>query len=251
MAAPEAWRALSLSWPQDPASAALLLLVITIAPPLLFAAYLRNAERYRREPWRAVLKAFAWGATAAVFFAILAQTLLAPFLEDAAPWTAAISLSLTTVVLAPVSEELAKALGLLFVKDADPEPEDGFIYGGALGLGFAATENVLYVGVALVLQGQDVALYTAIYRGVVTVALHGAASAIAGYGIWRTRYGGGLAPALAGVTIAILLHGVYNWLVSGAPPGAGLLAALGAVVAFWRVRRRVKTLDRAGAPRWS
>lgn len=233
---------LQVRLPDDPLLASLLFLLITVAPPALFAVSLRNAERHRREPWFAVAKAFAWGGTVGVLLAIVAQVLLEPFLGTLDPWAA--TFSLATVVLAPVTEELAKALGLGFVRDRDPEPEDGFIYGGALGLGFAATENILYVLTAFLLQGVELALVTAIYRGVVTVALHGAVSAIAGYGIWRARWGGSPLFAAAAVLLAILVHALYNGLVTASPPFATLLAGGGAVYAFLRVRKRVKALDR-------
>lgn len=232
----------------DPLVGFLLLLVITVLPPILFAIYLRNAERHRREPWRGVIKAFVWGGTVAVFLAVVAQLVFAPLVDGFDPYFAA-NISLATILLAPVTEEIAKGLGLLFVRDNDPEPEDGYVYGGILGFGFAATENVLYVAAALLLQGQEIAMITAMYRGVVTVALHGAASAIAGAGIWRAKYEGGLVLAVAGLLLAILLHGVYNGLVSAAPPLAALLAAVGAVYTFWRIRKRVKMLDRANVMR--
>lgn len=230
----------------DPLALAAIVVVSTVTPPLLFAAYLRSAERHRREPWLGVLRSFLWGGTLGVILAVIAQLALAPYLDGLDPWVSAISIG--TVFLAPVTEEVAKGLGLWFVRDEHPEPEDGYVYGGALGLGFAATENLLYVGVALIGGGYEAAAYTAAFRGAVTVALHGAASAIAGGGIWRTKHGAGWGPALGAVLLAILLHATYNAVVSAAAAWTILPAGAGALYAFHRVRARVKALDRAGAP---
>jgi RsiW-degrading membrane proteinase PrsW (M82 family) len=217
----------------------LLLLLVALAPPVILAVRLRNAERRRREPWRALWQAFAWGALGAATGAILIEDALEGVLGPARWW----GLSVLIVFVAPVVEELAKALGLGFVRDRDPEPEDGYIYGGAVGLGFAATENTIYILSAALFAGEESAFATALYRGVATVALHGAASAIAGHGVWRARHGGPRAWAVWGIGIAILLHVAYNALAALALAWASLLAAAIAVVAYMRMMRRVAALD--------
>ena len=63
---------------------------------------------------------------------------------------------------------------------------DGVVYGTAVGLGFAALENVLYVA-----SNTDWAS-VAIMRGVLSVPGHGAFGAIAGAYIARARFGGAL-----------------------------------------------------------
>lgn len=237
--------ALGLGPTVAPVAAFFLILLVAFLPPVLVAVRLRNAERHRPEPWRAVVSAFVWGAIGAVFLAILVEALLEPTFRGMDPWFGVVPLA--TAVLAPLAEEPAKMLGLFFIHDADPEPEDGIIYGGAAGLGFAATENVLFIGVAFVLEGQDVAIITAIYRGLVTVALHGAASALAGYGLWRARYVGRDGGVLGWLFLAMLVHGIYNGLVSAAPIGAALAAGIAGIVLYVLVRRRAMRLDAAGA----
>lgn len=220
-----------------------LLVGVALAPPIILAIRLRNAERHRREPWRVLARAFGWGATVAAALAIVLETMLAPVFAGRTFWFA--SFSVAVVLAAPIIEELAKAIGLRLVDDRDPEPEDGYIYGGAVGLGFAATENVIYVATAFAFAGEEVAIATAFYRGVATVALHGAASAIAGHGIWRARYGGAPAWALWGVLAAIGLHVGYNALAALALGWATLAAAFVALVAYLRMVRRIRQLDEA------
>ena len=224
-----------------------LLLAIALAPPLILSVRLRNAERRRREPWRVLWRAFAWGAFVAAAIAIVVESALEPVFGPDDLLVAA-TFPVFLVVVAPLVEELAKALGLRVIHDHDPEPEDGYIYGGAVGLGFAATENAFYVLTAFFFGGEGLAFVTALYRGVATVALHGAASAIAGYGVWRARYGGRRMAALWGILAAIGLHVLYNGLASLSLAWATLLAAGLAVIAYLRIMRRVAVLDDRSSP---
>lgn len=233
------------------------LLLAAFLPPLFFAVRLRNAERHRREPWQGLAKAFLWGAFVATLLAFLLETALfplvgepdaEPLVPEAAPALLLGALSVSAVLLAPVLEEGAKALGMRFVHDDDPEPEDGAIYGAMIGLGFAGTETALYVMLAYALTGLEGALMTAAVRGLATAALHGAASALSGHGYWEARYRGVGAAFPRALVVAMLVHGAYNWLAGI----DSLLALAGAVllaltVWMW-VRRRVQRLDRLGAP---
>lgn len=236
---------------QDPLVALGLLFAIAFAPPLLFAYSLRNAERHRREPWRAVAKAFLWGVVGAALIAIVAEEWLISMFPDKEHAFriglagATVVLPFSSVVIAPLVEETAKMLGLVRLRDRDPEMEDGLIYGGMTGLGFAAIENVVYIATAFYFGGQGVALMTAAYRGIATVSLHGAASAFAGYGLWQARFRGKQGLFFLYFALAVLLHAVYNALASLDVAIAALAAAVLAIGAYVRVRRRVVQLDRA------
>lgn len=223
----------------------ILLLAVALAPPLVLSVRLRNAERHRREPWRVLWRAFGWGAFVAAALAIIVESALEPVFRGDTVFVAAFSVSI--VLVAPLVEELAKALGLRLIHDRHPEPEDGYIYGGAVGLGFAATENVFYILTAFLVASQEVAFATALYRGVATVALHGAASAVAGYGIWQARYGHSKLAAVWGILAAIGLHVAYNGLAAMSIGWATLAAAGLAILAYLRIMRRVAVLDDAGA----
>lgn len=228
----------------DPTLQLVILLLAAFLPPLLLAIGIRQAEKHRREPWRNVFKAFLWGATGAVLLTVAVSSFAMGrpvFVPEA------LGVLWLSVVLAPTIEETAKALGLWGIKDAQPDPEDGLIYGTAAGLGFAATENVFYFATAYLIGGLETGLVVAVYRTFATVALHGAASAVAGYGIWKARCGnGGLAwvPFLLG---AIALHAAYN-LIASIQLGIAILAALLlAIVAYTRILKRIRMLDKAGA----
>lgn len=222
-----------------------LLLLVAFVPPIILAVRLRNAERHRREPWQGLARAFAWGALGAATLSIAAETALDRHLAGAALFWPVFPVTL--VLVAPFVEEVTKALGLRFIHEKHPEPEDGYIYGGVVGLGFAATENTIYILSAFLVSGEQTAIATAMYRGIATVALHGAASAIAGYGLWRGRYERRLRSAFLGVFAAIALHVAYNALTRLTDRWATALAVTIAVVAYMRIMRRVRILDERGA----
>ena len=59
---------------------------------------------------------------------------------------ATVAIVVGAVIIAPFVEEFLKALGMMRagVKEEVDEVEDGLVYGAACGLGFAATENLMY-----------------------------------------------------------------------------------------------------------
>jgi RsiW-degrading membrane proteinase PrsW (M82 family) len=213
--------------------------------PILFAAWVRNQERYHREPWTRVGLAFAWGATGAVVMAIVLSLLVT---ASAVPQPIGVSSALFgAVIVAPVVEEATKGLGLRWVKDEHVELEDGLVYGAAAGLGFSATENIVY-GVSAYLEGGlPSVLWTVGLRTFTSSLLHASASALIGYALWRRRAGaGGVGLGVAGFYgAAVLLHSMFNVAASAQLVitfVAGLALAIGG---FSWVRRRVRELDRS------
>ena len=225
----------------EPAVLVAAVFLVSLLAPILFLVRLRNAERRRREPWRSVLLAFAWGALGATTLSYVGEV----YGMGIAPFPAAVyGLPILSVVVAPLVEEAAKALGLFAIRDRDPERHDGYIYGAAAGLGFAFTENLFYVGTAYVLAGEEAALLIAVFRGIATVCLHAAATALTGYGVWRLKYGRNPLPLLVLFPLAVGLHAAYNALASLAALGAALAAAVLAVLVYRRIFRRVRTHGR-------
>src|SRR5262249_22750065 len=132
------------------------------------------------------------------------------------PWLAADEVAL---FIAAIPEEIAKvsviAAIALRARHFD-EPMDGVVYGTAVGLGFAALENLLYV-MGAGTRWQAVAAA----RGVLSVPLHGALGAIAGAYIASARFGGALGAHkgrrwprarlfFLAWLIPVVLHAVYD-----------------------------------------
>ncbi len=146
----------------------LLILVLSFVPMLLYALVLWWLDRYEKEPFGLLTVSFLWGAVPSIVLALIMQIALD------VPLTAIQSSSQLTYellgasVVAPLTEEGIKALALillllLFKREID-SPLDGVIYGGMVGFGFAAVENVFYLFGALTEGGVGEVLGLAFMR---------------------------------------------------------------------------------------
>lgn len=158
----------------------------SIGPPLLLLWLVVVADS-RPEPSRVVLGAVLFGALSVIVAATVELGLqkIIPLAHNS--WLAA---QQDAFLFAALPEEALKigiiALLALRARDFD-EPMDGVVYGAAVGLGFAALENILYV-----VGAKDHWQGVAVMRGVLSVPFHGALGAIAGAYIARARFGGAL-----------------------------------------------------------
>lgn len=181
----------------------ILAVIISVGVPLAVLVALRFLQVYRTSATWLVVITVAWGA--------LCTRLAIPFNDRAVE---AFGFSTTTVWIAPIVEEILKALVLAVVVRSRHFTwfVDGAVYGFAVGTGFAAIENLLYVeGV-----GPDAALSTAIARVFSTALMHAAAAALIGVAVGFGKFAGSWRRGivvLAGTLTAILLHGGFNWLV--------------------------------------
>lgn len=216
----------------------------TVLGPVLFTVWIRNHERYHPEPWPRVFRAFAWGATGAVVLALILEILLAP--SQVLQPVGVPSALAAALIVAPLVEEATKGLGLRWIEDEHVELEDGLVYGAAAGLGFSATENVVY-GISAWLEGGLAPLVaTVAVRTFTSSLLHATASAALGYAIWshRADRGGALVIGVFYVG-AVLLHSVFNLFASSQLYLSFLAVLVIAIGGFAWVRGRVQKLDHA------
>jgi len=224
-----------------------ILIFLSFLPPLLYTIWIRNRERYNREQWKPIFLCFLWGATIAVVAAFILEVIFElPFTYSSSdtemvPFFAA-------VVIAPVVEEFTKplALRLKSVRYNLDELEDGLIYGAVAGLGFSATENLLY-GYSFLSEGFVAFLLLMAVRSFSGCLLHASATALTGYGYGKSvmRHSS-LLGVLPYFILAIFLHGLYNFVLSYELVGvvSGLfLAFLFVIIAITVVRKRIRTLD--------
>lgn len=234
-----------------------------IIPPVIYLIWVRNSESFRREPYSTVLLAFLFSATIAIGAAFLIESgIVELVLREGSPfwslteYTSGTYTFLLVVIVAPLVEEPVKALGIVLMKKRLTELENGLIYGAAVGLGFAATENILYLSNALMV-GLEVFIVTAVVRALTSTVLHASASGITGYGIARS---GILAKRgirrswLPYLSVSILLHGLFNFFaIMGLfyADGGNLPYIIGlffgsalAIFMFSYIRRKIRELDR-------
>ncbi len=191
-------------------------LVFGLVPMIVYALILWWFDRYEKEPVGLVIAAFLWGAVPAIIFAIIVELLLdIPISYFVEPATASL---IGAAVVAPVVEEGIKAgalvlLLLLFRREID-SLLDGIIYGGLVGFGFAAVENVLYFANALLEGGLGGVVFLAILRAFVFGLNHALFTGLTGLGIalartspnWLIKIG---AP-IVGLAAGIIAHAIHN-----------------------------------------
>lgn len=189
--------------------------LIAVVPVPIYVVLALWLDRFEPEPATTLWQTFAWGATVAIFVALLVNSQLDELLLVlASPETAEL---MGTVVTAPVVEELAKCFALLVLyrelKDEFDGVVDGVVYAAMVGLGFAMIENVQYYGAAIA-EGTEKSVITFFLRGMVSPFAHPLFTAMfgIGLGVVRERHGEGnrWLPPLAGLTLAIALHGLWN-----------------------------------------
>ncbi len=216
-------------------------------------------DRYEPEPLRLLAAAFGWGAVVATAAALLLQTLDQYLLGTPETWSAAI--------VAPITEEAAKGLFVLMLLWARRHEIDGvldgIVYAGLVGVGFAFTENILYLGAAymggdgLGPGGLESAIGVFVIRGVFSPFAHPLFTTFIGIGVGYAvvRRGGArfLAP-LVGYALAVAAHALWNGSAFFAGGQFFVLTYLFAMVpafllavafAAWARRREATMLTRA------
>ncbi|MBI5954818.1 MAG: PrsW family intramembrane metalloprotease [Chloroflexi bacterium] len=117
-------------------------------PMFIFAAFVYWLDRYEKEPKILFGAAFFWGVVIAAGGAFIINTVfgIGIYVFTGSEGAAEIG---TTSIVAPIVEEFLKGLAVaivffMFYKEFD-SILDGIIYGAVAALGFAATENTLYI----------------------------------------------------------------------------------------------------------
>lgn len=194
----------------------LLLTAILLAfiPAFFFSWFIYWLDRYEKEPVLLLFVAFFWGGFIAIIGAIIGSIIMDIGLTAALDDEALASLASSSIT-APVVEEFWKGLALLIIfflfrKEFD-SILDGVVYGAIVGLGFAATENVLY----FLAQGDLLGMFVLFFMRVGIFAWgHASYTAFTGIGFAIARNHKNIliktiAP-LGGYFLAIFGHSFHN-----------------------------------------
>jgi RsiW-degrading membrane proteinase PrsW (M82 family) len=211
-------------------------LLAAFMPSILWMVWLVK-KAHDRPGFAAILAMFIWGAVFSVIIAVILEMLAPGF----SPWAYARSTFFLAVVIAPLAEEFAKPLGLRAVEMEIGHARDGIILGASAGLGFAATENLLYGQAALADGGWMAFWAITVLRGIAACALHASATAMTGRGYaWASSEGRSVLAVIPFFLLAVLMHGLYNYMaIQGtvlALMGAVLLAVLSVAYTGYSVR---------------
>ena len=176
-------------------------LAVSVLPVFLFLGALVFLDSYKLTPLRAILLAVAAGMAAGV---------VGYFVNVAVQQALALDMKRYSVYVAPVVEELLKAMYIiwLFRRSKVGFVVDAATYGFAVGTGFAFIENIWSLQVH-----PNPTIWTWIVRGFGTALMHSGTTAIFAM-ISRTLQDRApvfrLRLMLPGLAAAVVLHSLYN-----------------------------------------
>ena len=140
-----------------------------------------------------------------------------------------------TITIAPICEELLKALPVLFFAIVvSDKKEKLFTAAMATGIGFAVLENAYY----LIINYETFSFVSALVRGFGTGLMHGMCTLLVGFGISFIRKRKKLfaVGTFALLSTAITYHSIFNMLIQSKRPIFGALLPLVTYLPFflWR-----------------
>ena len=146
-----------------------------------------------------------------------------------------------TVIVTPVSEELLKALPILYYAVVISDKRERlFTAAMALGVGFALLENAYFL-----LNSDNFTIIIAIIRAFGAGLMHGMCTLLVGVGISFVKKKSKLfAVGTFGLlSTAIVYHGIYNILIQSEFSTVGALLPIATYIPFliWRLRVKRKT----------
>lgn len=186
----------------------LVIFVLALAPGVFWAWYFYHRDKFEPEPAALIVKVFLLGALA---------TFPIAFIEGFVGLFIASPLSMGAVI-APIVEEYGKfAVVHRFVYHniEFDEPMDGIVYAATAALGLASVENVIYVFTAYLIS-PELALDTIAIRAIFSVPGHALFSSVWGYALGRAKFTAADRRSgiiLRGLILAMVLHGIFNFLL--------------------------------------
>ena len=202
------------------------ILFVSIFVPILLMACL--VEKKARQPITFVL--------IGIFLSVFASEVNA-YLRNVLP----MSSFEVTIIVTPISEEILKALPILFFATVlAPKKEALFTASMAVGIGFAVLENAFYM-----LTSNSFNMFDAIIRAFGAGLMHGMCTLLVGVGILfvRKKHKLFVVGTFAMLSTAITYHGIYNMLVQSDFRIIGYLLPITTYIPFvvWRIKNKKPT----------
>jgi len=198
-------------------------------PTVVYVLIIWWCDRYEKEPILLLAAAFVWGAAPAIVLSLGAEVALDVPLAGYSDLGRELA---SASVVAPIVEEIAKAIALYLIyrlfRDEFDGVLDGIIYGALVGFGFAMTENFFYLVNEATSEGWERFGLLAVLRTLVFGLNHAFYTAFTGAGLGYARNATNR-PAKVVVPVLGLLagmgfHAVHNL---GATLAGETLAAIG------------------------
>lgn len=175
-------------------------ILISLMPVVVFLAGLVLIDSYKLVRFRAVAVAVVAGLLAAGAAWIVNNALIGMIGVDGQTFSR---------YVAPVSEEVLKAIWIVFLVRTDRVgfSVDAAILGFAVGAGFAVLENIYYLGAL------DAGTQTWVIRGFGTAIMHGVTTTVFAVVLRTLAHGSARSWLVGGSTaflLAAMLHSIYN-----------------------------------------
>ncbi|MBQ0788109.1 MAG: PrsW family intramembrane metalloprotease [Oceanihabitans sp.] len=215
------------------------LLLLAIAPVLLIIVYIYYKDKYDKEPKRLLFYSFLLGAVVS----IIVTTVLYIISDYTIPIeiagnTSVLQLFVKAFFIVALIEEFSKYIIVRYFAQTNKafnEQFDGIVYAVMVSMGFAATENIMYV-----LQG---GVETALLRAFTAVPAHATFAVLMGFFMGKAKFSKNRRRLnLLGLVLAILFHGAYDFFlflefIPGIWIGAFLSLFIGLILSRKAIRR--------------
>lgn len=187
-----------------------------IIPMLVYLFLIWRFDKYDREPVTLVLLNYFWGAFGAILLTLIFGSLVHLLISSFEIQRTTVDF-LGSVISAPVIEEITKGFFLLImIKNRNFDNiTDGVVYGGAIGLGFGMTENLMYFIANSSSAGTW--LFIVMVRTLFSAVMHCVATGTLGVFLAYAKYkkmNQKIIFGLLGLIIAMLIHAAWNTFVS-------------------------------------
>ncbi len=187
------------------------LVLIAVAPAAALGLFFYVRDRYKKEPLAKLLVTFLLGAAMLVPAAVC-SLLLQRWTGWSSDTSNLVHLALGAVLIVGLMEETWKFVIVrlyCYERPEFDEPYDGIMYAVIASLGFATVENLLYV-----LSG---GLHVGVLRALLAVPGHAFYGVLMGYFMGEAKFAASRLQAaglqFAGLGLAVLAHGVYDFMV--------------------------------------
>jgi RsiW-degrading membrane proteinase PrsW (M82 family) len=184
--------------------------IAAILPAIVLIVHIYNRDKWQKEPPRQLFKAFVYGVGSAMIVLLLP----AFGLVSATPGTSISAQIGNAFSTAAIPEEMAKLFMLwLFLRKCKEFDEhmDAIVYAVCVGMGFAATENILYL-----FSNINNWVATGIMRALISVPAHFFFAIIMSYyySLAHFRIGKNrILDAAFALLIPVIAHGIFDALL--------------------------------------
>lgn len=180
--------------------------MLAISPVLIIVLYIYIKDKYEKEPMRLLVYNFLLGA----IVSIVITTLLYIIIDIPLPLknhNSVFEQFIKAFFVVGLSEEFSKYIIVRYYSQTNAafnEPFDGIVYAVMISMGFAATENIMYV-----FQG---GMEVGLIRAFTAVPAHATFAIIMGYYMGKAKFSKNrLVLNLTGLFLAALFHGTYDF----------------------------------------